>query len=322
MAFFVALGLALLLTPAARRAGLAVGMVDKPGADGLKIHAAPIPILGGAAVLAAALSAPALLGDTLPGSVVAAVLVGFVPGFVDDVRPLPPWPRILMQAGAGVVLAAGGAQLGFGGVAGYLGVVCLAVVLTNAVNMLDGQDGLAGGTAAIGALGLGGLAALDGSPTGSVAFAAAGGLAGFLLWNRPPARIFLGNGGAYAVGMLLTAGAAYVSMKGWPETIAAGLCLFVPLFEFMFTAGRRMATGQSLGAGDRTHSYDLLSRRTTRGAATAAICAAAGVGVGAAFGVRALPVAAGAALLALAGAAATLWSVRLWTRHPQTMGTG
>jgi UDP-N-acetylmuramyl pentapeptide phosphotransferase/UDP-N-acetylglucosamine-1-phosphate transferase len=228
-----------------------------------------------------------------------------------------------MQAAAGAVLAAGGARLGFGGAVGYLGVVCLAVVLTNAVNMLDGQDGLAGGTAAIGALGLGGLAALDGSPTGSVAFAAAGGLAGFLLWNRPPARIFLGNGGAYAVGMLLTSGAAYVSMKGgWPETIAAGLCLFVPIFEIVFTAGRRIATGQSLGTGDRTHSYDLLSRRTSRGATTAAFCATAGAGVGAAFGVRALPVAAGAAIIALAAAGATLWAVRLWTRHPQPMEIG
>lgn len=326
MAFLVALGLALVLTPAARRVGLAAGVTDRPDESGLKIHKEPVPLLGGAAVLTAALAAPVVLGHRVPGVVFAAAIIGFVPGLIDDVRPLPPWPRLVLQAAAGVVLALGGARLGFGGAVGFLGVVCLALVLTNAVNLLDGQDGLAGGTAAIGALGLGGLAVLgsssEGSVAGSVAFATAGGLAGFLLWNRPPARIFLGNGGAYAVGVLLTSAAAYVSMRGWRETLAAGLCLSVPLFEIAFTAGRRMATGQALGGGDRNHSYDLLSRRSTRGTVTAVFWIAAAAGAGAAFGVRALPLTAGAGIVTFTAAFAALWSVRIWKQRWQLAGSG
>jgi len=319
--FFVAFGLALLLTPAARRVGVAAGVVDRPDDAGLKIHAGAIPLLGGAAVLAAALTAPAFLGDAVPGAIVAATLVGFAAGMADDLRPLPPWPRLVVQAGAGVLLAAGGARLGLDGAAGFLGVIVLAVALTNAVNLLDGQDGLAGGVAAIGALGLGGLAALEGSGAQSLAFAAAGGLGGFLIWNRPPARIFLGNGGAYAVGMLLAAPAASVSQEGWRGTFAATLCLAVPAFELAFTAARRLAGGESLGAGDRRHSYDLLSRRTGRGRATVWFCAAASACVGLSFAVHAVPVGAGAAIVGAVAGAAGVWGRWFWKQQQDLVGS-
>lgn len=322
MVFLVAFGLALILTPAARRVGAAVGIVDRPDDAGLKIHREPVPLLGGAAVLAAALAAPAVLGDPVSTGIVGAALVAFAAGLADDVRPLPPWPRLVMQAGAGALLAGAGARLGVDGVIGFIGVVALAVALTNAVNLLDGQDGLAGGVAAIGALGLSGLAALDGSGGESLAFAAAGGAAGFLIWNRPPARIFLGNGGAYAVGILLAAPAAYVSMEGWRGTLAAALCLAVPAYELAFTAIRRIAGGEALGTGDRRHSYDLLSRRTGRGRSTLWFCAVAAAGVGLAFAVRVVPLGAGAAIVGVMAGAATVWGRRLWKQQNDFVGSG
>ena len=321
MSFLLALGVALVLTPAARRAGLAAGVVDRPDGGGLKIHGQPVPLLGGAAVAAAALIAAGILGDRLPAVVIAATLIAFAAGSVDDVRPLPPWPRLVFLAAAGATLAAGGLRLGVAGPVGAMGIVALVMLLANAVNLLDGQDGLAGGVAAIGALGLGGLAALDAPASSGPAFALAGGLVGFLVWNRPPARIFLGNGGAYGVGVLLAVPAAGLAVRdGWRGMLAAGLCLGVPAYELAFTVVRRIAACESLGAGDRRHSYDLIARRTGRPAATAAFIAAQTGAVGIAFVIRAVPLAAGAAAAAFIATAAGVWGWRLWNRQETLVG--
>jgi hypothetical protein len=113
MPFFIAIALALVLTWAARRVGLATGLVDRPAPDGhgptagLKIHTAPIPVLGGLGVVTAVLATLLLAGDGLPPLVVAGVALATAIGLADDARPLPASIRLLVLAAAGVLLAAG-----------------------------------------------------------------------------------------------------------------------------------------------------------------------------------------------------------------------
>jgi UDP-GlcNAc:undecaprenyl-phosphate/decaprenyl-phosphate GlcNAc-1-phosphate transferase len=321
VSFLIALGLGIVLTPLARRAGLAAGVLDRPDGRELKIHRDAVPLLGGAAVVVAAIAADAIGGDRLHAGLLVAVALGFVPGLVDDVRPLSPWPRLAMQVAAGGALAAGGSRLSVGGAAGVVGVIALTVALTNAVNLVDGQDMLGGGVAALAALGLGGLARVAGYGGSTLAFATAGGLIAFLIWNKPPAKIFLGNGGAYAVGVLLAASAASASVHGARSFLAAAACCGILALELAFTAGRRVISRTPIGVGDRGHSYDLLSVRIGRSKTVAWFLAAQAVAVASAFAIRAIPAGAGASLLSLEVGSAALWAASVTRTHQRIVGT-
>jgi UDP-GlcNAc:undecaprenyl-phosphate/decaprenyl-phosphate GlcNAc-1-phosphate transferase len=310
-----AFAIAVVLTPVGRWIGVRVGMVDQAGDDPLKVHPEPVSVLGGGAVIAAALGAAAL--DAWPsGWVVGAIILAFATGLVDDLRRLPPPIRVVLQTATGAMLVAGGLGLEVFGPLAAAGTVLLVLACVNAVNLLDGQDGLAGGLAAIGSLGLAAVAAWEGQDAASaLALALGGGLLGFLVWNRPPAQIFLGNGGAYAVGTFLAVLAAAVASRGWTELLAAGVCLGVLVFELAFTVVRRLGARASVSAGDRMHSYDLLaalSRSRTR-STVAFLCLGLGAaGLSLIVSRVALPV--GALLAGLASVGAGLWGIRLWSR--------
>ncbi|HXF56083.1 MAG TPA: hypothetical protein VNO34_00565 [Actinomycetota bacterium] len=321
MPFLLALGLGAVLTPLAALLGARLGLVDRPDGGRLKVHPRPVPLTGGLAVLASAAMALALLGGLPSPWSLAAVAVALGVGTADDRRPVPPWPRLLGLALAGA-LAAVDAPLEALGSLAPLGTVLLVVACANGANLLDGQDGLAGGLAALAALGLalvGSLASWGADVHPGLALA--GALLGFLVWNRPPARVFLGNGGAYAVGTwlaLVVAGAS--EGGGWHALLACGVVLGVFAFELASTVARRVATRTSLASGDRDHSYDMVAAALgSRGRATAAFLVAGGVaaglgGLAAASGLR-VTVAVGGAGAVLAG----LWGVRLWRhRVPQS----
>ncbi len=220
MAFVVALAISVLATPIAGRLGRALGLVDRP-ADALKIHRAPVSILGGVGAVGAAFAAAAALGHPPSGWVLGAGALALALGLADDVRALPASARAAGPAAAGALLVAGGLRLEPLGVLGGAAMVFAAVACANAVNMLDGQDGLAGGLAAGAALGLAGVAGPGTGGGPELGLALTGALIGFLVWNRPPARVFLGNGGAYAVGVLLAALTAGPAGTGWPGLLAA-----------------------------------------------------------------------------------------------------
>jgi UDP-GlcNAc:undecaprenyl-phosphate GlcNAc-1-phosphate transferase len=177
--------------------------------------------------------------------------------------------------------------------------------------MLDGQDGLVAGVAAIAALAL--ALVLDRTDAGravDLALALAGALVGFLVWNRPPAAIFLGNGGAYAVGLVLSLLAATAGARdGMRGALAAGLCLAVPAFEVVLTVIRRLGSESGVIQGDRLHSYDLLTARVGRWRSTLAFWGLGAVsgGLGVLAAASSLVVAAVlGALVALAGIALAL----------------
>jgi UDP-GlcNAc:undecaprenyl-phosphate/decaprenyl-phosphate GlcNAc-1-phosphate transferase len=330
MPFFIAIALGLVLTWVARRLGLATGLVDRPAADSgpagedrLKIHAVPIPVLGGLGVMAATLVTLLVIGHELPALVVAGVVVATGIGLVDDAWPLPASVRILALAAAGMLLAAGLPLDPVGSLsrAGELlllaraGVVVLLLLLANAVNLIDGQDGLAGGLGAIATAGLAAVIAANGHSDAPVlAVVLAGALVGFLAWNLPPARVFLGNGGAYGLGSLLTVLAAQATvLHGYHGLLAAGLCLGVFAFELSFTVVRRLVSSQRLATGDRRHSYDLLGRsRGNRDRSTLALWTLGAVSAGAGYAADQVSLAAAGTTIAVAFVMGTAAGGRLW----------
>ena len=317
MPFFVAIALALVLTWAARRVGLATGLVDRPpaggiGTDGLKIHTVPIPVLGGLGVMAAVLVTLLLVGAGLQLAVVAGVVLATAIGLADDARPLGAGIRMVGLTVAGSLLAIG-LPLDQLGPMARPGVVVLLLLLANAVNLIDGQDGLAGGLAAIACAGLASvIAAGGGDPAAAIALA--GAVVGFLAWNLPPARVFLGNGGAYGLGALLTVLAAHATVgHGWHGLLAAALCLGVFAFELTFTVVRRLLASQGLATGDRRHSYDLLARYAgNRDRSTLALWTLGAVSAGAGYAADQVSLAAAVTMLAVAFVIGTAAGGRLW----------
>jgi UDP-GlcNAc:undecaprenyl-phosphate GlcNAc-1-phosphate transferase len=314
------LALALGLVPAARALARRFGLVDHPGSE-LKIHSEPTPVLGGVAVLASTLGGLVLTGHGVPLTAAAAAAFGCAVGLVDDHRPLPARGHLFLQVSSGVMLAVAGVRVDAFGPFSPAVVIALAVCCMNAVNLIDGQDGLAGGLAAIAALGLA-MLATGGSSTHALGFAVAGSLLAFLLWNRPPARIFLGNGGAYAIGLILAvlvAGAC--NAGGWAAMPSAGLCLAVFGFELIFTVVRR--TSGSLSSGDRLHSYDILAARIgSRGSATSAFYVSGAAAALLAVTVDRAPAAAAATTICVAVAAVCsgrLARARLARRRPSAL---
>jgi len=281
MPFLAALLICAGATPLAALVGRRVGLVDRAADPSLAIHTRPVPVLGGAAVIASAFVAAALVGRGAPWAVIAAVAIAFMAGVVDDVRPLSPISRVAVLAVAGTVLAAPGHELSVFGVLARPSIVLLVVASANAVNLVDGQNGLAAGLTAIAALGFAGIGA---GSFNALALAFAGAALGFVIWNLRGV-VFLGNGGAYGVGVALAALASHTATQhGWRGVVAAGLCLAIFGFELLFTIVRRLAVGAPLTGGDRSHTYDLVSAKIGRTASTAAFCVAgtaiAGIAVG------------------------------------------
>jgi UDP-N-acetylmuramyl pentapeptide phosphotransferase/UDP-N-acetylglucosamine-1-phosphate transferase len=246
-----ACAISLLATPVAARVASRVGLLDRPGA--LKPHARPTPYLGGVGVgcgvaLGAAWFDPRLL---IPFGLALAL------GTADDARPLPPALRLLGQAGVGIVLAAIVATR-FGGAA-YVLVPLATVVLINGCNLIDGLDALCGAVTITAAVGFG--LVLTGDARG-LALALAGATAAFLVFNRPPAKIYLGDGGSYLIGVSLTALLALTWGPG--EHLATGIgalaLVFLPAAEVAFAVLRRRRAGRSFLVGDRDHPYDVLVR--------------------------------------------------------------
>ncbi len=248
----VALGAALVLTPVAALVARRLGVVDRPGP--LKVQQAPVPYLGGIAVFVALGLGIVVSWSRLSLLVPLALLT--LLGLADDVGEIPPRLRLIAEVGIGLVA---GAVVPAPGHLGVLVTAALVVGLVNAVNLLDGLDGLAGGVAVASALG---FAVIAGSAR-ELALALAGALGGFLWYNRPPARIYLGDAGAYLTGGALALAAALVlrSEHGGRGWVAVPLLVALPVFDTAVAIVRRRRAGRPVLSGDRSHVYDQLVDR-------------------------------------------------------------
>ncbi len=239
------------------RLGPRLGFVDLP--DGfLKSHHVPAVPLGGVAVFSGVHIGLAVAGQFSFGLLLASAMV-FVLGLMDDYRELGPLVRLGVEVAAGAVLAVESDLPAIpDGMLSIILVSLLVVVTVNAVNLLDGLDGLAGSVAAVTALGIAAIAATRGIDT-DFGFVLAAALAGFLIWNWHPAKIFLGDNGAYSVAVFLVYGFLVATP---PESearvlVTAGL-LGVFAVDLLTTLIRRRLNDKPLFAGDRSHIYDQL----------------------------------------------------------------
>jgi UDP-GlcNAc:undecaprenyl-phosphate/decaprenyl-phosphate GlcNAc-1-phosphate transferase len=257
----VALIVTLVTAPIIRRIAIRLRIVDRPGP--LKTHRAPVPYLGGVAVFLGLLVGP-IEADRL--LLIAPYFLALALGVTDDVRGLTPQARLGAEILVGVVaaLAVPGPPLV------KLGTAVLVIVLLNAVNLLDGQDGLAAGACLVSAAG---FAILGGDAT-TVGLALAGALAAFLVFNAPPARMYLGDGGAYLLGTVLATLPALTDTgtSDWSVWIATPLIVGLALTDTAIAVLRRSRARLPLFAGDRSHVYDQLVDRGWRVETSTALC--------------------------------------------------
>ena len=235
--------------------GPRLGFVDHPERSELTAHRRPAIPLGGVGIYLGVVST-SVLTDDWSASLVAASTVILALGLVDDRFGLSPISRLIVQGIAAMIVVAGlGADLWFS----IFGVI-LIVVCVNAVNLYDGLDGLAGLSAAISALGLALLSPNRGLTAESSLILSAA-LAGFLVFNWHPARVFLGNSGAYLVGLLLARQILEVSAPSVAETLVVSATIGVFLIDLIVSIIRRIMARGQLFTGDRDHIYDQLRSR-------------------------------------------------------------
>jgi UDP-GlcNAc:undecaprenyl-phosphate GlcNAc-1-phosphate transferase len=265
-AFAVPLLISLLLTAGLIRWAPRLGLVDHPGAR--KVHTRPVPRGGGLAIYAALALTVCLLSlaEPAPASLYRRLLLGsviVVLGLVDDLRPLPWQLRLGVQAVVAVVAVL--VCLPPAGAAGRALAVVWVVGMTNSFNLLDNMDGLSGGAAWVAA----GFFAVALAMWGAAADALPllmlmGALSGFLWFNAPPARIFMGDAGSTFLGFFLgLAGAEAALAPGGPPW-AAGVPLCVCAVACYDTASvvfLRLRQGRSPFHGDKQHlSHRLVER--------------------------------------------------------------
>jgi len=267
-----------------------LGLVDKPHNEAHKNHGRTTAVGGGSAMFLAwavtlGLGALGLLwltsrrGGDLPdtGELLAGLgnmrrqmclllggtLVLTAVGLLDDIRPMKAGRKFLWQILVAAVTAYWGPRLTFGCHIGFLTWAVTAfwiVTIINALNFFDNMDGLAGGTAAIACFFFLIVACLRGQFLVSGLAAVTGGcICGFLWYNRPPARIFMGDSGSHLLGYLLAVISILTTfyVQGESTTIAPVLIpllvLGLPLFDAMAVIAIRLKLHQPLHIGDNRH---------------------------------------------------------------------
>jgi len=261
--FVAALICAAILTPIVRKSALAWGIVDLPDQK-LKKHRRPVPYLGGVAIFVAfafvIVASKILFTGSIRGivGITAGATMIFLLGLVDDVRPLRPGTKLLFQVLAALIPIYTGVHIKF--IDNPIGNIPLTVFwivgITNAINLLDISDGLAGGIAFIASCCFWTISLITGRFNDALMAAAlAGAVLGFLAYNRPPARIFMGDAGSLFLGFSLATiamGEGY-SLKTELGVIAPLLILGVPIFETFFVMALRWHQGKPLMKGSPDH---------------------------------------------------------------------
>jgi UDP-GlcNAc:undecaprenyl-phosphate GlcNAc-1-phosphate transferase len=270
-------------TPLVRAFATRMGVVDSPG--GRRVHQHITPRLGGVAViigfftplaLFAMIGTGAMSGllekpNLVVGLVLGSAIVCLV-GAVDDVRSLGPWAKLGAQGAAAVVAYVFGYRIEainiplFGDL--QMGVLALPVTvfwflaITNALNLIDGLDGLAAGIALFATASNFAIAYFNGSDVVVLLSAAlAGSLLGFLRYNFSPATIFLGDSGSMFLGFALAATALAGSMTKSSTAIAIlapMIALGVPIMDTLLAMIRRTLAHQSIFTADRGHIHHKL----------------------------------------------------------------
>ncbi len=261
----------LVLTPVIKRVAINRGVLDYPGKV-LKIHANPIPYLGGLAIWIAVMSG-LVVGRLIRGnfgSEVAGIFLGggliTLVGLWDDLKNIRPAWKLAGQLAAGLVLAGLNYKIGytFRDISTILWVFLCVVGGANAVNLIDGLDGLATGLSALMAAGFLVLFVWQGDSLGIMVSAALlGACLGFIPYNFHPASIFMGDSGSNYIGFLLAVMVLRVSLQSAQLSliILPGFLMAYPIMDTLAAIIRRIKRRSSVFIGDRAHLYDRLFQK-------------------------------------------------------------
>ena len=263
-------------TPAVKRMAYKIGAVDVPK-DGRRMHDHPIPRLGGLAIALAFILVSLLtveLDHQMQGIMLGGIVI-LVLGVLDDSLTLPALPKFIVQIVAASIVVAHGCAIQFitnpfsseVGACFDLGVFAVPVTiiwivtLTNAVNFIDGLDGLAVGVSGISAGTMLVISLLVAEPQVAMVMACLlGACIGFIPYNKNPATIFMGDTGSTFLGFILAA----MSIQGFFKLYAIisfvvpFLILGVPIFDITFAVLRRLARHQNPMTADREHIHHRL----------------------------------------------------------------
>ncbi len=275
-ALLVAALVALISTPVVKALAFRVGAVDVPK-DARRMHDHPIPRMGGLAIFFGFILSVLIFQPLTPelrGMLLGGVVIVIL-GIFDDIFALPAMPKFLVQIGAALIAVLEGNRISFLSnpnifskeafwELGWLSIpitVFWIVGITNAVNLIDGLDGLACGVSTISSMTLLVIALIVLEPDVAILMGAlAGSCIGFLPYNLNPAKIFMGDTGSTFLGFIL----AVVSIQGLFKFYAfisfavPFLMLGLPIFDTCFAILRRVSHGQSPMQPDRGHIHHRL----------------------------------------------------------------
>ncbi len=284
VAFVLSLVTGLVLTRVLRDLAHRYRLFDSGG--GRKIHKQPIPRLGGVAVVLSMclplvglvfwqndISRELWMDQPLLISLVGGGGLLFAVGLIDDLRDTRAIVKLLAQVAAGLIVYSAGLRIEAISVPFFspvqLGMLSLPatlfwmVLVTNAVNLIDGMDGLAGGVVVLAGGTLFIMSVIEDNVLAAVLLACiVGATMGFLAYNVNPATIFLGDAGSLTLGFLLALTAVHSSQKSYTlfSIVAAMMALGLPIFDLSLAVVRRFLSGQPIFRADQHHVHHRLLR--------------------------------------------------------------
>ena len=290
-----------LLTWPVRALAIRLGAMDAPNLE-RKTQAEPVPYLGGVAIALGititTLAAVYVGGNTsgenagqikdLALTVLLPALILGAMGLFDDLRSLSPWPRLIAQSLVGTVVALVSVNSGTTGTPFGTSTLNTAVSIfwivgiCNSINFFDNLDGAAAGAVAIAALGVFFIALDRGQElVSALSIVTVGATVGFLLWNKSPAKIYMGDAGALFLGIIISVATIRLNPgiePIWKSLAIPVILLGVPLLDTCVAIFSRLARGVSPLTGGKDHlSHRLVRAGLTRPMAAIALWAASGV---------------------------------------------
>jgi UDP-GlcNAc:undecaprenyl-phosphate GlcNAc-1-phosphate transferase len=310
---FVILGVAAfaltgLLTWPVRALAIRLGAMDAPNMA-RKTQAEPVPYLGGVAIalgISIITFAAVFVGGNKSGenadqlkdlaiTVLLPALVLGAMGLFDDLRSLSPWPRLIAQSVVGTIVAlvivnngTVGTPFGNGGTGNSGSWLNTAVTIfwivgiCNSINFFDNLDGAASGAVAIAALGVFFIAFDRGQElVSALSIVTAGATIGFLMWNKSPAKIYMGDAGALFLGIIISVTTIRLNpgiVPTWKSLAIPVMLLAVPLLDTCVAVFSRLARGLSPLTGGKDHlSHRLVRSGLSRRVAAVGLWSASGV---------------------------------------------
>ena len=263
----------LILVPIIKKVAIHVNAMDEPNAR--KIHKVPMPRLGGLAIYLAFVLGYMLYGEV--STQMLSILIGgfllILIGFIDDIKSVPARYKLVVQIIAATIVVLYG-DLSFSEVSvfgykiyfnefwGSLASIVFIVAITNAINLIDGMDGLAAGISSIYFLTIAIIAFILNRIGGLdviISLIMLGATLGFLVHNFPPAKIFMGDSGSLFLGFMISV----IALLGYKVTTFTSLIvpiviLAIPIFDTIFAILRRLLKGQNIGVADKEHFHHQL----------------------------------------------------------------